>query len=167
VPLYGSTPAVVKSEIAAFFEVFPSGTVWSNDQNGKGYDLVLLSMAGETTSDLDEVEQRLARQEYSNVVRSLQSTGFKSALDLFSTYAGQARDLAPWLKDARIKRDRNLRLQYLAGLSANLNLDDSIYKDMSAYRNFPDTVFAGPAYGRPKIGNGRRALQRVKCGGPQ
>jgi spermidine synthase len=144
-PLYGSTPEVVKSEIATFFEVFPNGTVWSNDQEGKGYDLVLLGQAGETTIHLDEVEQRLARQGYSNAARSLQSTGFKSALDLFSTYAGRARDLAPWLMDARINRDRNLRLQYLAGLSSNLNLDKSIYEDMSVYRQFPDTLFAGPA----------------------
>ena len=30
VPLYESTPEVVKSEIATFFEVFPNGTIWGN-----------------------------------------------------------------------------------------------------------------------------------------
>jgi spermidine synthase len=143
-PLYGSTPDVVKSEMATFFEVFPNGTVWSNDPEGKGYDLVLLGQAGETAIHLDEVEQRLAGQGYSEAAKSLQSTGFKSALDLFSTYAGQARDLAPWLKGARINRDRNLRLEYLAGLSSNLNLDESIYEEISAYRQFPDALFIGP-----------------------
>jgi spermidine synthase len=143
-PLYESAPDVVKSEIATFFKVFSNGTLWSNDQEGKGYDLVMLGQAGESTIHLDRIEQRLARQGYSRAAQSLQSTGFKSALDLFSTYAGQARDLGPWLTDARINRDRNLRLQYLAGLSSNLNLNKSIYEDMSAYRQFPDTLFAGP-----------------------
>jgi hypothetical protein len=35
---------------------------------------------------------------------------------LMATYAGQARDLRPWLTDAEINTDRNLRLEYLAGL---------------------------------------------------
>jgi spermidine synthase len=41
VPLYESHLDVVKSEFATFFNVFPTGTVWSNDINGKGYDVVL------------------------------------------------------------------------------------------------------------------------------
>jgi spermidine synthase len=143
VPLYESTPGAVKSEIATFFEVFPNGTIWSNDQDGKGYDLVLLGQAGETTIHLDKIEQRLARPEYSDVAQSLQTTGFKSALGLFATYAGQAHDLAPWLKDSQINRDRNLRLQYLAGLGLNLNLPDGIYEDMLVYRKFPDALFVG------------------------
>src|SRR5947199_1128916 len=38
VPLYESSPAVVKSEVATFFNVFPDGTVWSYDIHGRGYD---------------------------------------------------------------------------------------------------------------------------------
>jgi spermidine synthase len=144
VPLYGSTPEVVKSEIATFCEIFANGTIWSNDKEGKGYDLVLLGQVGETAIPLEAIEQRLASPAFSNAAQSLQSTGFKSVLDLFSTYAGQARDLAPWLADARINSDRNLRLQYLAGLSANLNLDERIYDEISAYRQFPYKLFAGP-----------------------
>jgi spermidine synthase len=53
-----------------------------------------------------------------------------SAVDLFSTYAGRKPDLQPWLKDATINRDRNLRLQYLAGLGLNLYQADVIYADM-------------------------------------
>src|SRR5262249_54680588 len=42
VPLYESNFEVVRSEIATFFEVFPQGTIWSNDQAGAGYDVVLV-----------------------------------------------------------------------------------------------------------------------------
>jgi hypothetical protein len=46
VPLYESSPAVVKSEIATFFEAFPNGTIWSNEAGGSGYDVVLLGNRG-------------------------------------------------------------------------------------------------------------------------
>jgi spermidine synthase len=51
-------------------------------------------------------------------------------VDLFSTYAGRKSDLEPWLRNASINRDRNLRLQYLAGLSLDLYQADVIYADM-------------------------------------
>ena len=46
VPLYESSVAAVKSELATFFAVFPEGTVWSNDVEGRGYDVVLLGQVG-------------------------------------------------------------------------------------------------------------------------
>jgi spermidine synthase len=145
VPLYESNASVVKSEIATFFEVFPNGTIWSNDQGGSGYDVVLLGQVGETKINLDDLARRLAQPGYASVSNSLSDAGFKSALDLVGTFAGQARDLAPWLKDAQINRDRNLRLQYLAGLGLNLQLGERIYEDMLVYRKFPDKLFAGSA----------------------
>src|ERR1043165_4887865 len=45
VPLYESHLDVVKSEVATFMDVFPNGTVWSNDISGKGYDVVLAGRA--------------------------------------------------------------------------------------------------------------------------
>ncbi len=45
------------------------------------------------------------------------------AVDLLSTYAGQAADLAGWLVGAQINTDMNLRLQYLAGLALNRNFE--------------------------------------------
>jgi len=63
-------------------------------------------------------------------------------VDLFSTFAGRASDLQPWLADAKINRDRNLRLQFLAGLGLNLYQSDVIYSGMLAYvRRFPDELF--------------------------
>jgi len=45
VPLYETNLDAVKSELATFFEVFPGGTIWGNDQAGEGYDVVLLAQA--------------------------------------------------------------------------------------------------------------------------
>ena len=64
-------------------------------------------------------------------------------MDLFSTFAGQAPDFAPWLKDAQINRDRNLRLQYLAGRGLNLYRADMIFADMVSYAKDPQGIFTG------------------------
>ena len=119
VPLYESDAGVVQSELATFLAAFPDGTIWSNDKDGKGYDVVLLGQAEDTHINLDDVLGRLARPEYANVADSLEAVGFHNALELFATYAGRGDDLAPWLKDAQINHDQNLRLQYLAGLGSN------------------------------------------------
>jgi hypothetical protein len=59
-----------------------------------------------------------------------------------AAYGGQARDLRPWLVDAQINRDRNLRLQYLAGMANNV-YDNRIYQDMLAYWRFPEEMLTG------------------------
>jgi spermidine synthase len=143
VPLYESDAGVVKSEIATFFQAFPGGTIWSNDENGKGYDVVLLGQAGETRINPDELSARLEGSDYRNVMESLSYVNFKDVYQLLATYAGRAGDLAPWLQDAQINHDQNLRLQYLAGLGMNLYISDRIYDEMVVYRKFPDTLFAG------------------------
>ncbi|PYR59776.1 MAG: SAM-dependent methyltransferase [Acidobacteria bacterium] len=143
VQLYESNTEAVKSEIATFFEAFPNGIVWGNTNNGVGYDLVLLGQVEPTRIDIDAIQARLNLPEYAPVAQSLREIGFNSAVDLFSTYAGQASDLSGWLRDATINRDRNLRLQYLAGLGLNLYQSGTIYSDMLAYSKFPERLFAG------------------------
>ena len=143
VPLYESEPDVVKSEIATFFQVFPNGTIWGNTNDGEGYDVVLVGQAGPTTIDPDGLEDRLERPDHAAVAASLREVGFTSAVDLLATYAGQAKDLAPWLRGAAINRDRNLRLQYLAGLGLNSYESGTIYSAMLEYRRFPDEIFIG------------------------
>jgi spermidine synthase len=144
VQLYESNTEAVKSEIATFMEAFPNGVVWGNTNNGAGYDLVLLGQVENTRIDVDAIQARLRRPEYAPVVQSMREIGMNSAVDLFSTFAGRANDLAPWLADASINRDRNLRLQFLAGLGLNLYQSDSIYAAMLAYvHRFPDELFAG------------------------
>jgi spermidine synthase len=171
VPLYESNENVVKSELATFFEVFPHGTVWGNPTEGQGYDVILLgqvsteaSSAGARQSaplriNLDELQTRL---EGANVpvARSLREVGFHSLLNLLSTYAGQSSDLRSWLLGAEINRDRNLRLQYLAGLGLNTYAGPLIYQRLLRQRRFPKEVFAGS---EQRI----QALQQMMVAGPE
>jgi spermidine synthase len=143
VPLYESSVDVVKSEIATFFEVFPKGTIWSNDINGDGYDLVLLGQSEELKIDADALHERFNRPNHAAVAQSLEQVDFKTEIRLFKSYAGQACDLGPWLVNAQINRDRNLRLQYLAGFQLNTNVQWAIYDDMVGYRRFPENIFVG------------------------
>jgi spermidine synthase len=142
VQLYESNTDAVKSEIATFMEAFPNGVVWGNTNNGAGYDLVLLGQVEDTRIDVDAIQAKLQRPEYAPMAQSLREIGMNSAVDLFATFAGRASDLQPWLADAKINRDRNLRLQFLAGLGLNLYQSDVIYSGMLAYaRRFPDELF--------------------------
>jgi spermidine synthase len=158
VPLYESSVDTVRSEIATFFEVFPGGTIWSNDYEGQGYDVLLLGQADATTIDLEAMEQRLDRAEHSDVAQSLAEVGFKSVTDLLATYAGQASDLAPWLEGAQINHDRNLRLQYMAGMGLNQYQEDGISDEMLTYRTFPEKLFVGSPRKRLVL---RQALGRT------
>jgi spermidine synthase len=130
VQLYESNTEAVKSELGTFLEAFPNGIVWGNTNQGKGYDLVLLGQVEPTRIDVDHIQAKLDRPEYVKVAQSLREVSMSSATDLFSTYAGRKPDLAVWLRDASINRDRNLRLQYLAGLGLDLYQADVIYADM-------------------------------------
>jgi spermidine synthase len=142
VQLYESNTDAVKSEIGTFLEAFPNGIVWGNTSEGKGYDLVLLGQVEPTTIDVDAIQAKLDRPEYAPVKQSLREIGMMSAVDLFSTYAGRKSDLEPWLRNAQINHDRNLRLQYLAGLGLNLYQADVIYADMLRYvSKTPDDLF--------------------------
>jgi spermidine synthase len=142
VQLYESNMAAVKSEIGTFLDVFPNGVVWGNTNEGKGYDLVLMGQNQPSKIDVDAIQAKLQRPEYAPMARSLREIGMNSAVDLFSTYAGRKPDLEPWLRDATLNRDRNLRLQYLAGLGLNLYQADVIYADMLRNVNkLPDDLF--------------------------
>ncbi len=78
VPLYESNRAVVKSEIATFFDVFPDGSVWGNANGGMGYDTVLLGSAEPSRFDVNEIQQRIHRSDYAGVAAALTSVGFTS-----------------------------------------------------------------------------------------
>jgi spermidine synthase len=143
VPLYESDEATVKSEIATFLDVFPGGTVWANAIDGAGYDLFLLGQNGPTKINVDQLQARLDSPEYSRVAQSLRDVGFNSAVDLLSIYSGQDADLRPWLADATINLDSNLRLQYMAGMALNNSREDAIYRAILEYRRFPFNVITG------------------------
>ena len=66
------------------------------------------------------------------------------SVDLFATFSGSAADFARWLADAEINRDRNLRLEYLAGRGLNVYQADVIYADMLTHAQLPPAgLFAG------------------------
>jgi spermidine synthase len=80
------------------------------------------------------------------------------AVDLLATYAGQARYLKEWSREAQINTDRNLRLQYLAGMWLNSDMGPAILASILASYRFPGETFVGsPARVRVL----RRALQEA------
>ncbi len=159
VPLYESNPAVVKSELATFFAAFPHGTIWANEVSGEGYDVVLLGPDQPMRIDVEGLQRRMDQKAYLPVTLSLDEVGLKSALDLLATYAGRAADLHPWLSDAQVNLDRNLRLQYLAGTGLNADFSTSIYDEILSYRAFPLDLFVGSGRVRESL---RRRLGLAK-----
>jgi spermidine synthase len=143
VPLYESDERTVRSELATFFESFPTTTVWANTIDGRGYDLVFMGQVDPLVINLDVVGERLSRPDYGLVVESLRGIGVTSEIDLFGTFAGQRSDLSRWTAGAEINRDKDLRLQYLGGWGINSRLEDVIYKRMLSYREMPRNMFAG------------------------
>jgi spermidine synthase len=144
VPLYETSFEAARTEVATFFEAFPNGTVWGNvNTDGSGYDLVLMGQVEPLKIDPDAMQRRLDQPNYAAVRESLFSAGYPKALDLLSTYAAQASDLKEWSRGAEVNRDRNLRLQYLAGLGVNMNLADQIYSQMLGAAKFPDNLMVG------------------------
>jgi len=139
VPLYESDPETVKSELATFFEVFPNGTVWANDNNGAGYDVVLMGRNGDAPIDIDQMTKRFTGP----VEDSLQQVGFASVSQLLATYAGRASDLLPWLKGAHVNTDLDLRLQYMAGMGLNFDNAPEIRQQIGSYNRFPQGLFKG------------------------
>jgi spermidine synthase len=143
VQLYESNTEAVKSEVATFFKAFPNGVIFGNTNNGAGYDLVLVGQLGTMKIDVDAIDKRLHSPEYAVVAQSLHEIGFDSATQLFATFAGDEPMLRPWLADAQINHDRNLRLQFLAGLGVNVYDQAGIYSQMLQYRKYPDGLFTG------------------------
>src|SRR6185503_3753467 len=141
VPLYTTTPDAVKSQLATFFDVFPGGFVLGNTRNGNGYDVVLIGQRDPAPISLAAMDSRLRQASYAPVAASLNEVGIRSAADLFESYAGRASDLKPWLAGAAINSDRNLRLQYLAGLGINTNTPEAIYRQILEYRGARDVLF--------------------------
>jgi spermidine synthase len=163
IPLYESNLETAKSVIATFFQVFPHGILWTNEHDGHGYDAVLFAQAEPTTIDVGELQRRLERPDHQLIGQSLREVGFgtggmgfgevetvtgevspgQEVIDLMATYSGQATFLQEWSRGAQINTDRNLRLQYLAGMWLNSNLRQEILSGILAYFRFPDRTFVG------------------------
>jgi spermidine synthase len=158
IQLFETDMQAVKSSVATFFEVFPNGTIWGNPYQGQGHDMVLLGQVEPLRIDLDEMEQRIGyRGGDGKMAQSLAEIGMNSPVDLFARYAGRKSDLTEWLRNVALNRDRNLRMQYLAGLGLNLDDAAAIYAGMLAYRRFPQDLFTS-AEGR--VDSLRDAIRR-------
>jgi len=147
-PIYDSDPDTIKTELATFFAVFPAGTIWSNNLNGDGFDLVLLGQARPGPINVDSLQARLDQAGYAPVRASLSEVGFHSAVEFLATYAGRARDLQPLTNGAQINQDLNMRLQYIAGLGLNSMAFQQTYKEILKYRRFPEDLLVGTPGGR-------------------
>ncbi len=154
-PLYESNLASAKSLFATFFQVFPNGMLFSNDEHLEGYDAVLLGGAEPSRFDLEALNQMLDENSFLPVKQSLLDVGFGTGndsfssldrnviIDLLATYAAKASDLRKWTADAQINKDKNLRLQYLAGMWFNSYVSTSILQSILENYRFPDEVFVG------------------------
>jgi len=173
-PLYESDHETVQSLISTFFKVFPSGMFFSNDLGGVGYDAVLLGYVEPTAINLDNLQELLASPDFVQVKDSLEEVGFGAdtmslrletniwkdpTIALMATYAGRATDLAGWMEGAQINTDRNMRLQYLAGMAINLNMRKEILNRILEYYTFPEDVFSGSSENIRRL---KVALQSVE-----
>src|SRR5690606_31314911 len=116
---------------------------------------VLLGQADPAPLDLDQIQLRLNRNQAAR--ESLQYVGIDSAVDLFSNYTASAKDLQPWLADAQINSDMNLRLQYLAGMGVNFQNAPFIMQQIAQYQEYPEDFFEGS---EGTIARLRRLLER-------
>jgi spermidine synthase len=160
IPLYESNLDTTRSVIATFFQVFPHGIVWSNEHEGAGYDAVLFGQVEPTVIDVDALQRRLDQPDHQLVKQSLRDVGFgevqtgaegvamrAEGSDLLATYSGQAPLLKDWSRGAQINTDRNLRLQYLAGMWLNSYKAEGILASILAHYRFPDQTFVGSPEG--------------------
>lgn len=157
-PLYESDRETVRSLISTFFKVFPKGMFFSNDLDGVGFDAVLLGYVEPAPINIDKLQEILNSPEYAQVKASLIDAGFGAntealrlatnmwgdpAVTLLATYAGRAVDLGEWMKNAQINTDWNMRLQYLAGMAINKEMQKEIFDDILRYYKFPADIFTG------------------------
>jgi spermidine synthase len=160
-PLYQSDTETAKSAIATFYEAFPGGMIWSNDSPEGGYDIVLFAQASPAEKiNLDRMQEWLDR--HPKVLASVKDVGFgvrpanpgasaadapppspDAAVDLLATYAGRAADMTAWTKGAQINTDRNMRLQYLAGMAVNNNQSAAIFDGILTHYRFPADLIEG------------------------
>jgi spermidine synthase len=169
IPLNESDLDTTKSLIATFFQVFPHGILWSNERERYGYDGILFGQVEPTVIDVDELQRRLVRPDHKLVKQSLLDVGLwepkgfegeevpDEGIELLATYAGQAPLLKEWSQGAQINTDRNLRLQFLAGMSLNSYMGDAILSSILSYYRFPDRTFVGSPEGIEAL---KQALDR-------
>ena len=110
----------------------PSVSLWSGANRSTGYDLVVVGTIGDQEISPRTIRRRL--QSNPGLQHSLADAGIIGPDDLLNRFAGDASDLTEWLRDAQINRDRNLRLQYFAGLTPESQTAQDIFQSMVSRR---------------------------------
>ncbi|MHB9027779.1 MAG: hypothetical protein ACYC9O_03310 [Candidatus Latescibacterota bacterium] len=72
--------------------------------------------------------------------RSGLAPGVSGAIGAFAGYAPLLKE---WMEGAPINTDRNLRLQYLAGMGFNNFISAEILDEIFLYYSYPEAVFRG------------------------
>jgi spermidine synthase len=142
-PFYETTVPAIKSEIATFKAAFPHVMIFGNTSGDQGYDGVLVGSMEPFDIDVGEWQARLHSPEYEPVLNSLRDVGYGSVEQLLGTFAATGEQLQDWLAGADINRDRNLRLQYLAGLGVNNYEQSGIYSEILQRGRWPSEIFHG------------------------
>jgi len=104
---------------------------------------VLFGQLEASKIDVDTVQARLDDPANAAIAQSLREIGIFSAVAVLLNKTSRQSDMKNWLSDAIINTDRNLKLQYLAGLGLNLYQSDAIYKAMIREVKYPDELFDG------------------------
>jgi spermidine synthase len=143
VAFYEVDSAAWKSELATFMQVFPHAMVFGNTNGGGGYDGVMVGSAEPLSIDVSAIEAKLQQPEFAQVRQSLTDVNYPDAVSLFGTFAADASQLSGYLSDAQINRDRNLRLQYLAGMAVNRYEQADLYAKLKAAGGWKEGLFKG------------------------
>lgn len=143
VAFYEVDSAAWKSELATFMKVFPYAMVFGNTKEGGGYDGVMVGSATPLTIDVSAIEAKLQKPEFAEVRQSLVDVNYPDAISLFGTFAADASQLSEYLSDAQINRDRNLRLQYLAGMAVNRYEQADLYAKLKGAGGWKEGLFKG------------------------
>jgi spermidine synthase len=127
IPFYETDEQSVKSQIYSFAQAFPHMSVWNGLAGDGGYNVTLLGQLRPLDVTMSQVIENFSRPK---VRESLSDVGFSSVPVMLDLFAGVTEDFEWWLADAQLNRDRNLRLEYLAGRALNAQLADEIYRNM-------------------------------------
>jgi spermidine synthase len=127
IPFYETDEQSVKSQIYSFAQAFPHMSVWNGLAGDGGYNVTLLGQLKPLEVTMSQVNESFSRPKVRN---SLSEVGLSSVPVMLELFAGVTEDFEWWLADAQLNRDRNLRLEYLAGRALNAQLADEIYRDM-------------------------------------
>lgn len=132
VPLYESNEPAVRCELTTLLAAFPHAALWSGEGVGQGYDIVVVAAEDPLPMGPESVAKQFSAQPY--VQASLAEVGLGDLPDLEQSFVAYGIELTDWLHGAEINRDRNLRLQYLAGLTQGTISEKTIIRAINRYR---------------------------------